>query len=90
MFVNFSIKPLRLALISGVTISLFSFVAGIFFLIEKLVNPGISMGWTSLIVSVLFLSGVQLIFMGLLGEYLGKQYLDQNKTPMSVVKKEYL
>ena len=90
MFVNFSIKPLRLALISGVAISLLSFLAGMFFLIEKLVNPEISMGWTSLIVSVLFLAGVQLIFMGLLGEYLGKQYLDQNKTPLTVVKKEYL
>ena len=90
MFVNFSIKPLRLALISGVAISLLSFLAGMFFLIEKLVNPEISMGWTSLIVSVLFLAGVQLKFMGLLGEYLGKQYLDQNKTPLTVVKKEYL
>ena len=90
MFVNFSIKPLRLALIVGIIISLLSFITGILFLIEKIVNPGISMGWTSLIVSVLFLSGIQLIFMGLIGEYLGKQYLDQNNTPYAVIKKVHL
>ncbi len=90
MFVNFSIKPLRIATVSGVIISLFSFVLGVYFIVEKFLNPGISVGWTSLIVSVLFLSGIQLIFLGIIGEYLGKQYLDQNGTPGSVVKKEYL
>jgi len=90
MFVNFSIKPLRLVLVSGLIISLLSLIVGIFFIFEKLANPQLSVGWTSLMVSILFLSGVQLMFMGLLGEYLGKQYLDQNKTPLSVIKKEYL
>ena len=90
MFVNFSIKPLRLATVVGIIISFISFIVGVFFIIEKLLYPGTSIGWTSLIVSVLFLSGMQLVFMGIIGEYLGKQYLDQNGTPSSVVKKEYL
>jgi polyisoprenyl-phosphate glycosyltransferase len=90
MFVNFSIKPLRVATVTGVLISLFSFVFGMYFIIEKMLNPGVSMGWTSLIVSILFLSGIQLIFLGIIGEYLGKQYLDQNGTPGSVVEREYL
>ncbi|EDZ62241.1 glycosyl transferase, family 2 [Sulfurimonas gotlandica GD1] len=90
MFVNFSIKPLRIATVVGVTISLCSFILGIVFIIEKLIHPDTSMGWTSLMVSILFLSGIQLVFLGIIGEYLGKQYLDQNGTPSAVVKKEYL
>ncbi len=90
MFVNFSIKPLRMATVIGVLISLFAFVAGGYFVIEKLFYPATSIGWTSIIVSVLFLSGIQLIFLGIIGEYLGKQYLDQNGTPPWIVKKEYL
>lgn len=90
MFVNFSIKPLRMATLTGIGISIVSFVLGLFFIIEKLLYPDTSMGWTSLIVSILFLSGIQLVFLGIIGEYLGKQYLDQNGTPPSVVKKEYL
>jgi len=90
MFVNFSIKPLRIATVIGVAISLFAFIAGAYFIIEKLIYPDTSIGWTSIMVSVLFLSGIQLVFLGIIGEYLGKQYLDQNGTPSWVVKKEYL
>ena len=90
MFVNFSIKPLRIATVVGVAISVCSFILGIYFIVEKLLLPDASMGWTSLMVSILFLSGIQLIFLGIIGEYLGKQYLDQNGTPQWVIKKEYL
>jgi undecaprenyl-phosphate 4-deoxy-4-formamido-L-arabinose transferase len=90
MFVNFSIKPLRLATFSGLIISTASFIIGMFFIIDKILHPDITLGWTSLIVAILFFSGIQILFLGLLGEYLGKQYLDQNGTPAYVVKKEYL
>lgn len=90
MFVNFSIKPLRIATVVGVAISVCSFILGIYFIVEKLLLPDASLGWTSLMVSILFLSGIQLIFLGIIGEYLGKQYLDQNGTPQWVIKKEYL
>ena len=90
MFVNFSIKPLRLATFSGLIISTASFIIGMFFIIDKILHPDIILGWTSLIAAILFFSGIQILFLGLLGEYLGKQYLDQNGTPPYVVKKEYL
>jgi undecaprenyl-phosphate 4-deoxy-4-formamido-L-arabinose transferase len=90
MFVNFSIKPLRIATVTGGLISFFSFFIGINFIVDKIINPTTPIGWTSLIVSILFLSGIQLIFLGIIGEYLGKQYLDQNGTPPYVVKKEFL
>jgi len=90
MFVSFSIKPLRLATFFGFTISAVSFIFGMYFIIDKILHPDIALGWTSLITAILFFSGIQILFLGLLGEYLGKQYLDQNGTPAYVVKKEYL
>jgi polyisoprenyl-phosphate glycosyltransferase len=90
MFVNFSVKPLRIATILGIIMSFSSFLFGVYFMLEKILSPSILIGWTSLIISVLFLSGIQLLFLGLIGEYLGKLYLDQNKTPPWVVKDEYL
>jgi undecaprenyl-phosphate 4-deoxy-4-formamido-L-arabinose transferase len=79
-----------LATFSGLIISTASFIIGMFFIIDKILHPDITLGWTSLIVAILFFSGIQILFLGLLGEYLGKQYLDQNGTPAYVVKKEYL
>ena len=90
MFVSFSIKPLRLATFFGLIISTVSFIFGMYFIVDKILHPDITLGWTSLITAILFFSGIQILFLGLLGEYLGKQYLDQNGTPAYIVKKEYL
>jgi len=90
MFVNFSIKPLRVAIVAGFTLSILSFFLAVYFIIDKFMFPSIIIGWTSIMVLFLFMSGVQLIFLGVIGEYLGKQYLDQNGTPPFVVKKTYL
>jgi undecaprenyl-phosphate 4-deoxy-4-formamido-L-arabinose transferase len=90
MFINFSIIPLRLFSLFGVFVILFSFVAAVAFIVEKLLNPGLQIGWTSVMVSILFLSGVQIVFLGLIGEYVGKHYLQSNGTPQWTVKEEYL
>jgi undecaprenyl-phosphate 4-deoxy-4-formamido-L-arabinose transferase len=87
MFLNFSIKPLRLFTMTGFVMFLLGIVLSIYFIIDKIIEPGIEMGWTSIIVSILILSGIQLMFSGLIGEYLGKNYLDQNGTPQWVIKK---
>jgi glycosyltransferase involved in cell wall biosynthesis len=90
MFINFSIKPLRLFALFGMAVTLFSFAAAVGFIIQKLLNPDLQIGWTSVIVSILFFAGVQIIFLGLIGEYLGKHYLHSNGTPQWVVKEEHL
>jgi undecaprenyl-phosphate 4-deoxy-4-formamido-L-arabinose transferase len=90
MFINFSIKPLRLFALFGLVVTLFSFVAAAGFIIQKLLNPELQIGWTSVMVSILFFSGVQIIFLGLIGEYVGKHYLHTNGTPQWVVKEEHL
>lgn len=88
MFFNFSIAPLRLATTMGVCLFALGFVLSILFIIEKFTHPNIPLGWTSLVVSLFMLCGLQMVFLGLIGEYLGKQYLDQNGTPQWVVKPE--
>jgi hypothetical protein len=90
MFINFSIKPLRLFALFGLVVTLFSFIAAAGFIIQKLLNPELQIGWTSVMVSILFFAGVQIIFLGLIGEYVGKHYLHSNGTPQWVVKEEHL
>jgi polyisoprenyl-phosphate glycosyltransferase len=90
MFINFSIMPLRLFSLFGMIVILFSFLAAVIFIVEKLLNPSLQMGWTSVMVSILFFSGVQIVFLGLIGEYIGKHYLQTNGTPQWVVKEEHL
>ena len=90
MFFNFSVKPLRFFTIAGFIIFLIGIGFSVAFLIEKLLYPDTPAGWTSIIIAIITLSGFQIIFLGLIGEYLGKQYLDQNSTPQWVIKNEVI
>jgi polyisoprenyl-phosphate glycosyltransferase len=81
-----STAPLRLATYFGLSVSLVSFLMGILFIFEKLtvgVNPR---GWASTIVIVLFLGGVQLLTVGIIGEYLGRVYEEVKQRPLFVVR----
>ncbi len=86
MFLNFSIKPLRIFTITGFIVFIIGVILSLIFIIEKFIynEPP---GWTSTVLIILLFSGFQIIFLGLIGEYLGKQYLDQNNTPQWIVKK---
>lgn len=85
-YIGYSILPLRLAMYTGYTISCLSFMAGIIILIRKIVTPYYSAGWPSLIVTILFSLGIQLSFMGILGEYVGRTYLRLNGDPQYIVR----
>lgn len=89
MFTNFSILPLRISIIVGFVFSLFGFGLGIQALIEKIINPHVPLGYTSLIVIVSIFSGVQLIAIGTVGEYLGRIFLSQNKKPQYSIRKKF-
>lgn len=88
MFVNFSIKPMRVMVLSGMTVAAASFMFGVMVIVEKINYPETEVGWASIMVAITMLFGVQFIFMGMIGEYLGKQYLDQNGTPQWVIRKK--
>ena len=85
-FTNFSVKPLRISFFLGVLISIISFILAIIFIIRKIINPEIFIGWTSIIVVLLFFSGIQLVVMGFIGEYIGRVFLSLNKQPQYIIK----
>jgi glycosyltransferase involved in cell wall biosynthesis len=88
-FTNFSVKPLRVSFLLGTICSLAGFISSIVIVIRKIINPQIVLGWTSMIVAVLLFSGIQLILIGLVGEYVGRIFLSQNKQPQYVIKEKY-
>lgn len=87
MFINFSLKPLRLSFFLGLSSAIVGFVLSILFAIEKLENPLMPMGWPSLIISIMLFSGVQLLILGLIGEFLGRLFLMNTGTPQYVIRK---
>ncbi len=88
MFTSFSVLPLRVASISGFLCAAGGVIAAIAFGLEKIDNPALPIGWASVIVTVLVVSGVQLVALGTIGEYLGRLFLSSNGTPQFVVREE--
>ena len=83
-YFNYSVVPLRIASIVGVTTAGIGFLAGIVSIIRKLINPNIAAGWTSIICLMLFLSGLILFVLGILGEYVGDAVMILNGTPQYI------
>ena len=71
----------------GIIIFLMGLIMALLFVIEKIQHPEIPAGWTSIAILIILFSGFQIIFLGVLGEYLGKQYLHQNGYPQWTIKK---
>ena len=85
MFINFSVMPLRLSTLTGFALSLMGTIGSVSALTEALFFAPPA-GWASLMAAVLLLSGVQLVILGIVGEYIGRLYLTANRKPQSVVK----
>lgn len=73
--VNFSIIPLRISSLLGIIFSAIGFLTGLILVIRKIMNPSILMGYTSLITVILFIGGLLMIMLGLMGEYVGRMYI---------------
>jgi len=85
MFVNFSVMPLRISTVTGFALSALGAIGVAMALGEALFSSP-PPGWASLMAAVLLLSGVQLLILGIIGEYVGRLYLSSNRRPQSVVK----
>jgi polyisoprenyl-phosphate glycosyltransferase len=83
---SFSIMPLRLATLLGIFTSMGSFMAGLYFIIKKVFFGFPVSGYASIMVSVFFVGGVQLLMLGTFGEYLGKIYKQSQQRPMYILK----
>ena len=89
MFLNFSVMPLRLATLFGMGIGALGVIGILFVLGEAIFFDRAVQGWASLMVAVLILSGVQLVILGMIGEYLGRMFLTTNQRPQYLVRNVY-
>lgn len=88
-FLNFSVQPLRISIQLGVVITIVSFIFAIALAIQRIFGSTQSVGWTSLMITIIFFAGVQLIGIGLLGEYIGRLYLSNSGLPRTTVRETH-
>ena len=86
MFLNFSVMPLRVSSLTGLAFSILGGLGVLIVVVEALFNQDTPSGWGSVMAAVLLLSGVQLLILGVVGEYLGRLFLTMNRKPQSVVR----
>jgi len=89
MFTNFSILPLRVSIFIGFVFSFMGLLLGINTVFEKIANPNLPLGWASLIIITCIFAGVQLIALGMIGEYVGRIFLSQNRKPQFTIRRAY-
>lgn len=87
---SFSVKPLRISLIAGFIIALAAMGYGFYAIYAALFTKLALPGWGSLIASVLFIGGIQLMVLGVIGEYLGKMFLESKRRPNYIIKETNL
>ena len=87
-FINFSEAPLNLSLWAGSVSFLASILGILFIIIRKLTVGGSVSGWASLVCIILFIGGIQLLALGIIGKYISKIFLETKKRPVYIVKEK--
>lgn len=87
-FTAFSVKPLRIATVSGAVCAFIGFLYGIYTIIKKIfINPpGLVTGFSALMSVLVFMGGMLMLMMGLVGEYMGRMYISMNNSPQFVIR----
>ncbi len=88
MVTGASVVPLRVATVVGFMLSALSILMLIYVIVQRLSDPSIPPGWTSTIATILLMSGMQLVCLGVMGEYVGRIYARLNNTAQFVVGKK--
>lgn len=86
MLLNFSVTPLRIGALIGFAMALLGVLGFLEVVVEAIITNDTPRGWASLMAVTFLLAGVQLMMLGLLGEYLGRLFLTANKKPQFVVR----
>ena len=81
---SFSVKPLRFITGLGFLITLFSILVLIYSLIVKIIGQAVS-GWTFIVCSIWFVGGLQMLSLGIIGEYIGKIYNETKHRPRYII-----
>ncbi|MBD5484739.1 MAG: glycosyltransferase family 2 protein [Lachnospiraceae bacterium] len=85
-FTAFSIKPLRVATAMGCITACGGFLYGIYTVIKKFVNPNVPIGFSAMMAALVFIGGMIMLMLGLIGEYIGRIYISLNNSPQYVIK----
>jgi polyisoprenyl-phosphate glycosyltransferase len=85
---SFSIKPLRISTLIGVSIAFLALLYGIYALYIKFFTTNTIEGWTSVFFMVSFIGGIQLIILGIIGEYIGNIFLESKKRPHFIIREK--
>lgn len=85
-FTAFSVKPLRLSSFIGFVCSFIGFCLGIITVVRKFIVTDISVGWSSIFALLLFVGGLIMLMLGMIGEYIGRIYICINKSPQYIIK----
>lgn len=87
-FTAFSVKPLRIATLTGAFCALVGFLYGIYTIIKKIfINPpGLVTGFSALMAVLVFMGGMLMLMLGLVGEYIGRMYISMNNSPQFVIR----
>lgn len=85
-FTAFSIKPLRIATALGCLTACAGFLYGIYTVIKKFVNPNVPIGFSAMMAALVFIGGMIMLMLGLIGEYIGRIYISLNNSPQYVIR----
>lgn len=85
-FTAFSIKPLRIATALGCLTAFAGFLYGIYTIIKKFVNPNVPIGFSAIMAMIVFLGGMIMLMLGMIGEYIGRVYISLNNSPQYVIR----
>ena len=89
-FTSFSVKPLRIATFTGCISSVSGVLLGLILIVRKLIlRDHVDAGWTSLMAMMLILSGILMMMLGLVGEYVGRIFITMNRSPQYVIKYDF-
>lgn len=87
-FTAFSVTPLRITTVIGVLCAIVGFAYGLYIFIRRLLDPNMVMGFSSLMCVILFVGGMMMIMLGLVGEYIGRIYISLNNSPQYVIREK--
>jgi glycosyltransferase involved in cell wall biosynthesis len=83
---NYSLFPLRASIAVGLFVAFLGFVISLFIVISRLSRPDVAVGWASIIATILVFGGLTLLFIGFVGEYVGRIFFTLTKNPQAVIR----
>lgn len=86
---GFSYKPLKIATYIGFGAAMIGFLGGVYAIILKILEPNSTvLGWTTIVIAIFFMGGIQLMILGIIGEYIGRIYTETQNRPLYIIDKE--